>query len=48
VVNMELPISKWAFYDETTRKWKIEPGQFVIHLGASSRDIKQQIPVTVE
>jgi len=48
VINMQLPVSGWAFYDETGKQWKLEPGQFIINLGASSRDIKQQIPVTVE
>ncbi len=48
MVNMELPISEWGFYDETSKQFKVEPGQFVINLGTSSRDIKQQIPVTVE
>jgi len=48
VVNMELPISEWAFYDESSKQWKLEPGQFIIQLGSSSRDIKQQIQVTVE
>lgn len=48
VVNLELPVSQWAFYDEAGKQWKINPGQYVINLGASSRDIKQQIPVTVE
>jgi len=48
VVILELPVSEWGFYDETTKQFKVEPGQFVINLGTSSRDIKQQIPVTVE
>ena len=48
VVTMELPVSEWAFYDEPGKQWKVEPGQFIIHLGTSSRDIKQLIPVTVE
>jgi beta-glucosidase len=48
VVNLELPVSQWAFYDEAGKQWKINAGQYVINLGASSRDIKQQIPVTVE
>ena len=48
VVSLELPVSEWGFYDETTKQFKVEPGQFVINLGTSSRDIKQQIPVIVE
>lgn len=48
VVSLELPVSEWGFYDEASHQFKVEPGQFVINLGTSSRDIKQQIPVTVE
>lgn len=47
-ITLELPVSQWGFYDETAKQFKVEPGQFVIQLGTSSRDIKQQIPVTVE
>jgi beta-glucosidase len=48
MVSMELPVSEWGFFDESSHQFKIEPGQFVINLGTSSRDIKQQIQVTVE
>jgi beta-glucosidase len=48
LVTLELPVVDWGFYDEATKQFKVEPGQFVIQLGTSSRDIKQQIPVTVE
>jgi len=48
VVTMELPVSEWGFFDVASHQFKVEPGQFVINLGTSSRDIKQQIPVTVE
>lgn len=48
VVTMELPVSEWGYFDETSHGFKVEPGQFVVNLGTSSRDIKQQIPVTVE
>jgi beta-glucosidase len=48
MVSMELPVSEWGFFDESSHQFKIEPGQFVINLGTSSRDIKQQVQVTVE
>ncbi|MFA5328460.1 MAG: glycoside hydrolase family 3 C-terminal domain-containing protein [Prolixibacteraceae bacterium] len=48
VVNLELPVGDWGFYDDASKQFKVESGQFVINLGTSSRDIKQQIPVTVE
>ena len=32
-----------AFWDETTHRWKTEPGEFVIEVGTSSQDIRQKI-----
>ena len=29
-----------AFYDVKNHNWKVEPGEFIIHLGSSSRDIR--------
>ncbi|MDP4209329.1 MAG: glycoside hydrolase family 3 C-terminal domain-containing protein [Bacteroidota bacterium] len=47
-VQINLPVKDWAFYDEKSQQWKVEPGQFLIQVGASSRDIKQKIEVAVE
>jgi Glycosyl hydrolase family 3 C terminal domain. len=47
-VQINLPVKDWAFYDEKSQQWKVEPGQFLIQVGASSRDIKQKVEVTIE
>lgn len=39
-VRIELPERAFAFYDVTAKRWRIEPGEFVIEVGASSRDIR--------
>jgi len=48
LVQIDLPVKDWGFYDESSKQWKVEPGQFLIQVGASSRDIKQKVEVTVE
>jgi beta-glucosidase len=40
VVRMELNDRSLAFYDPAQRKWVIEPGQFKVLIGSSSRDIR--------
>jgi beta-glucosidase len=39
-VRIELPERAFAFYDVAGKRWRIEPGEFVIEVGASSRDIR--------
>lgn len=46
-VTVDLPVDEWAYYDETTKSWKLDEGEFVIQLGASSRDIKQKCSVKI-
>jgi len=29
-----------SFYDEETKSWKLEPGEFTVNVGSSSRDIR--------
>jgi beta-glucosidase len=37
-VSLELPASAFATYNPTTKKWQIEPGQFKLYVGTSSRN----------
>lgn len=39
-VTIDLDSSAFAFYDEEAGAWKVEPGEFKILVGASSRDIR--------
>jgi beta-glucosidase len=38
-IEFTLDKSAFAFYDDTNNAWKIEPGEFVVHVGSSSKDI---------
>ena len=40
VVSMNLDARSMAFYDVTKKQWMVEPGQFKILVGSSSRDIR--------
>jgi beta-glucosidase len=39
-IELKLPESASQYYDEKAKKWVLEPGEFTILAGSSSRDIK--------
>lgn len=45
--NIELDVSDFTFWDETTEKQIVPTGEYTIQVGASSRDIKGSKKVTV-
>lgn len=47
-VEIELPVSEWAFWDEVGAGWVVEPGEFVLHVGAASDDIRHSVSVDVK
>jgi len=46
-ITVDLNKDSFAFYDIAQKGWKIEPGDFRISVGASSRDIRLEGHVTV-
>jgi beta-glucosidase len=40
-VTMQLPADAFKYYDEAKKQWVLEPGQFEVLVGSSSRDIRQ-------
>ncbi len=38
----------FSYYDTGSHNWKVDPGQYLILIGASSADIRLEIPVTIE
>lgn len=40
LVSMQLKARDFAFWDDASHGWKVEPGEFIIELSASSRDIR--------
>jgi beta-glucosidase len=46
-VTFELDSRSFAFYDVKQQDWVMEPGDFRIGVGRSSRDIRREAVVTV-
>ena len=48
LVELELPISSIAFYNDKKQKWEVENDKFTLHCGTSSTDIKSSISIHVK
>ena len=46
-VSVSIPVKDLAYFDSNTMKWVVEPGEYIIRVGSSSRDIRQTVRVTV-
>ena len=46
-VTLELDRRSFAFWDVTTHDWTVEPGEFELRIGTSSRDIVHRVVFTV-
>jgi len=46
-VTLAIPVKDLAYYDVDSHSWKVEPGEYKLMAGTSSRDIKQSVVVTV-
>jgi beta-glucosidase len=47
-VNMEINVKDLAFYNDKTKAWTVEPGQFILHNAASSADVKSSVTIQVK
>jgi beta-glucosidase len=47
-VQIDIKASDLAFYDEEMKKWVVEPGDFILQLGTSSRNIIQAVTIMVQ
>ena len=47
-VTVTLDRRAFSFWDVHRGDWTVEPGEFTIRLGASSRDIRFELPVTLD
>nr|GFD58447.1 hypothetical protein [Tanacetum cinerariifolium] len=46
-VTIQLPADAFKYYDEAKKQWVLEPGQFEVLVGSSSRDIRQTGSLTL-
>jgi len=47
-VEIELDESAFSFWHPETKKWTVEPGEFILRIGSSSRDIRAQKAITIK
>lgn len=47
-ITLDIPVSSLAFYSEAQSQFVVEPGEFILQLGASALDITQRISVEVK
>lgn len=47
-ITLDIPVSSLAFYSEAQSQFVVEPGEFILQLGASASDITQKISVEVK
>ena len=47
-ITIQVPVKELAYYDVETKKWTVEPGNYTLKLGSSSRDIKKEVAVTIK
>ena len=47
-VDIDIPIKELAFYNVEKSAWEVEPGEYIIHVGNSSRNISHTVSIMVE
>jgi len=47
-IKINLPVQSLAYFDDQNMAWVLEPGAFEIMAGASSRDIREHIQISVQ
>jgi beta-glucosidase len=47
-VELNIKVADLAFYDEAKKEWNVEAGEFVLHLGNSSRNISKTVKISVK
>ncbi|HEX9151600.1 MAG TPA: glycoside hydrolase family 3 C-terminal domain-containing protein [Flavobacterium sp.] len=46
-ITIQVPVKELAYYNVATKKWTVEPGNYTLKLGSSSRDIKKEIQISI-
>ena len=47
-VTLELPVKELAYYNVEQKSWTIEPGDYSLKIGNSSRDIKNELNINIK
>jgi len=47
-IELSIKVADLAFYDEAKKGWVVEPGEFILELGNSSREISKTLTINVQ
>jgi len=47
-VIIQVPVKELSYYNVKSKKWTVEPGNYTLKLGSSSRDIKKEVVVIIK
>lgn len=47
-IQLKMQAKELAYYDERTSKWMLDSGEFELHIGTSSRDIRSSLPINIK
>ncbi|MFI0430238.1 glycoside hydrolase family 3 C-terminal domain-containing protein [Mariniflexile sp. HMF6888] len=47
-ITIQVPVKELAYYNVESKKWTVEPGNYTLKLGSSSRDIKKEIQINIK
>lgn len=47
-ITIQVPVKELAYYNVATKKWTVEPGNYTLKLGSSSRDIQKEIAISIK
>jgi len=47
-IELTIKVADLAFYDEAKKAWNVEPGDFILQLGNSSRNILKTVKISVQ
>jgi len=47
-ITLQIPVKELAYYNVKAKKWTVEPGNYTLKLGNSSRDIKKEVVITIK
>ena len=47
-LTLQIPVNELSYWNEITNNWSLEPGTYRIKVGTSSRNIAQEVEITLE
>ncbi|SFD13084.1 beta-glucosidase family protein [Algibacter pectinivorans] len=47
-VNINIPVSSLAYYDDSMANWNIEKGDYIVYVGNASNNITKQLKVSIK